>query len=232
MNLLFGEDLNDTNFEEFQKKFGPKIKCLQINRKLIDWNLFQNIEKLKIDYIHIDSIIAQMNLAKLKDLEIVLHTGREVMLETVIDTFPTLTHLNVLLNSYLQNAIYNSLKNISNLKHLIHFTLQTFAINNNPICDLLKQMTNICKNLKSIGSRFNFDENSNIRQSLCQMKAFPALKRLNLWLHFFDNEVNEDSIDVNQLFSFELFERLLKYNSFETLFELETYSERIDSQRH
>ena len=36
------------------------------------------------------------------------------------------------------------------------------------------------------------------------MNAFPALKRLKMCLHFIVNE-DEDNIDVNQLFTFELF---------------------------
>ena len=39
---------------------------------------------------------------------------------------------------------------------------------------------------------------------LSHFKAFPALKRLKLWFRFVNYE-DEDSIDVNQLFSFELF---------------------------
>ena len=66
-------------------------------------------------------------------------------------------------------------------------------------------MANNCQNLKSIVCRFDFNsQNSGLRQLLSHLKAFPALKRLNFWLHLDNNEV-EDNIDVNQLFSFELF---------------------------
>ena len=65
-------------------------------------------------------------------------------------------------------------------------------------------MANNCKNLKSIVCDFDIDcQNPDIRQFFLKLKAFP-LKRLNLRFFFFNNEV-EDNIDVNQLFSFELF---------------------------
>ena len=198
------EKLNESNFEEFQKKFGPQLKCLKIRRKFVDWNLFPNIEKAKLDFIHIESIIPQLNLGKLKGLEIVFYGGQEHVFQTVIDTFPTLTHLNVLFNSFGGDVIYKPLKNISNLKHLIHFFIRIESERNiNRFSELLKEMSNICMNLKSIDCHFNFDQNSNIRQFFCQLKTFP-LKRLDLWLNFFNYEVEED-IDVNQLFSFELF---------------------------
>ena len=64
-------------------------------------------------------------------------------------------------------------------------------------------MANKCRNLKSIGCGFYInDQNSDIRQLLSHLKAFPALKRLDLLLSLVRNEEEED---VNQLFSFELF---------------------------
>ena len=65
-------------------------------------------------------------------------------------------------------------------------------------------MAKNCSNLKSIACDFDINKNSDIRQLLSQLKAFPALKRLNLRLDLTDNEV-EDNIDFSQLFSFELF---------------------------
>ena len=103
-----------------------------------------------------------------------------------------------------KNAIYNPLENISNLKHLIHFCFYVeFLESNKLFCGLLEQMANICQNLKSIECCFVINNNNNnnfdIRQLFSQFKAFPALKRLNLRLRSANN------IDVNQLFSFELF---------------------------
>ena len=192
--VIVKNDINDSNFEEFQQKFGPKIKYLRTYRELIELNLFPNIEKVLIPFN--DSTIAQLKLAQLKQLEIVFN--QEHILQTVIDTFPTLTHLNLYISSYEENAIYKPLKNISNLKHLIHYKLNTRFVYNKRFCGLFKQMANNCKNLKSIDFSFDIDQSSDLRQLLSHLKAFP-LKRLNLWLFF------EKHIDVNQMFSFELF---------------------------
>ena len=199
--------LNDSNFEELHQKFGSKVKYLRFYRQITDLSLFPNIEKVKINYgLKDESRIPQLKLANLKQLDIELHLGQEHLFQTFIDKFATLTHFNVLFYTDRENAIYRPLKSISNLKHLIHFKLHNqLAKNNENFCDLLKQMGNICQNLKSIDSCFVInDKNSNIRQFLSQLKTFPALKRLKLWLHFIVDE-DEDNIDVNQLFSFELF---------------------------
>ena len=177
-----------------------------------DFNLFPNIEKVKIidvEDLEDENTISQLELAQLKHLDISIDNRKEHLLETVIDTFPKLTHFSLGVNSDDENAIYKSLKNISNLKHLIHFKLHIkFGIINNLFCDLLKQMAINCRNLKSIDCRFVInDKNSDIKQLFSQLKAFPALKRLKLCSNCVSNEV-EDNIDVNQLFSFELFKDL------------------------
>ena len=101
--------------------------------------------------------------------------------------------------------MHKPLENISNLKHLIHFEFHIgFGIINKRFCGLLKQMANNCLNLKSLNCNFTIDQNSDIRQLLSQWKAFPALRNWNLFLLFGINE-GEDNINVNQLFSFELF---------------------------
>ena len=199
-------DLNDRNFEEFHQKFGPKMKYLRSFRKLNDLNLFPNIERITINNEQDVSLIPQLKLDKLKKLEIDFYQGKEHMLQTFIDKIPKLTHLEVFIDSEDENAIYKSLKNISKLKHLIHFCFHNdFEENNTKFWGLLKQMANNCKNLKSIECGFVInDQNSEIRQFLSQLTAFPALKRLNLWFYSVNNEV-EANIDVNQLFSFELF---------------------------
>ena len=180
-------DLNDSNLTEFYRKFGSKIKNLPYFI-LIDFNRFPNIEKLQIDYIcnYNDTIIPQLKLAKLKKLEIAFRERYEYMLQTFIDTFPTLTHLSVVFESKDQNAIYKPLRNISNLKHLIHLKINNkYEKNNKRFCGLMKQMANNCQNLKSIVCRFYItDQNSDIKQLLSLLSAFPALKRLNLRLNF------------------------------------------------
>ena len=200
-------DMNESNYKEFQRKFGPKIKhlgCPANFINLIESGLFPNIEKI---YFHLieDSIIGQLKLDKLKQLELEINEGQENMLQTFIDTFPTLTHLKVLIFSDDENAIYKSVKNISNLKHLIQFEfIAGYGLSNNRLNGLLKQMANNCRNLKRIDCCFTIDQNSDIKELLSQLKAFPALKRLNLWFRFYNYEVDVN-IDVNQLFSFELF---------------------------
>ena len=204
--FAFNDIISDDNIvEEFHQKFGPKIKYLPFVRKLNELSLFPNIEQVKIGYLKRNSIIPQLKLAKLKQLELELRIYQEHLLKIFIDSFPTLTHLKVVFYSDDENAFYKSLKNISNLKHLIHLKVDIeFGRNDKRFCDLLQQMSNNCQNLKSIKSRFNIDRNSDIKQLLFKLKTFPALKRLNLRLEFADNE-DEDNIDVNQLFSFELF---------------------------
>ena len=213
INVL--KDINDSNLQEFYRKFGPKIKCLRALEQVIELGRFPNIEKVMINNLYVDSIIPQLNLAKLKQLEIAFERGQENMLQTFIDNFPKLTHFNVVNNSIDGKAIYKPLKNISKLKHLIHFKLQIpFGKNNKQFCDLLKQMANNCRNLKSIGFRFNInDQNPHIRQLLSLLRAFP-LKRLDII--FVGND-----IDVNQLFSFELFK------GFENITHLSVYFNQI-----
>ena len=203
------EVINDSNLQEFYRKFGTTIKSVgSYIQDFIDLNRFPNIEEVWITYLYDHSIIAQWKLAKLKQLIIVfgLDHDEENMLKLFIDKFPTLKHLIVCVDSSDENAIYKSLKNISNLKHLIHFGFFNSGKINKTFCDLLKQMANNCQNLKNIDcSFFNInDQKTDIRQLLSQLKAFPALKRLSLDLISIDNE-GEDNIDVNQLFSFELF---------------------------
>ena len=194
------DDINDSNFEELHQKFGPKMKCLRCITEINQLSHFPNIEKIEVFHEVDVSIIPQLNLAKLKNLEIWLYEDEDHILQSVIDTFPTLTHLNVHNYSEDENAIYESLKNISKLKHLIHFEFDfRVANNNNRSYGLFKQMVKNCRNLKSVFCCFKIDENSDLIQLLSHLKAFLALKRLNLWLDL------DNNIDVNQLFSLDLF---------------------------
>ena len=170
-----------------------------------DLNLFPNIEKLNVSDLTDDSLIPKFKTSELKKLELDLRHGQEHMLRTFIDNFPKLTHFNVIINSIDENTIFESLKNISNLKHLIHFHFDIhFGKNDKRFYILLKQMANNCKNLKSIECGFDInDKNSDVKELLSQLKTFP-LKRLNLRFGLVDNEENFVDIDVNQLFSLEL----------------------------
>ena len=94
---------------------------------------------------------------------------------------------------------------------------------NNRFCGLLEQMANNCQNLKSIDCRYNVnDPNSDIRQFFSLLKAFP-LKRLNLSLSLvskLDVDGEFEYIDVNQLFSFELFRGLSNISHLSLCFDL------------
>ena len=70
-----------------------------------------------------------------------IEEGKERVLQTFIDTFPTLTHLEVDFLTKDENSIYKPLKNISNLKHLIHFKLfESLMISNERFFSLFKQI--------------------------------------------------------------------------------------------
>ena len=210
--INFLDVINDSNLEDFHRKFGPKIKYLPSFGRLNDLNRFPNIEKVVIDKNQ-NSIIPQLNLAKLKQLELSPVYNQDLILQTFIDTFPTLTHLNLFRPGEDEDTIYEPLKNISNLKHLIHFyfhirfrvAVNGSGIKNKEFCGLLKQMANNCQNLKSIDCRFYIDQSSDVKQLLTQLKSFLALKRLNLRFCSVDYGENSVYIDVNQLFSFASF---------------------------
>ena len=201
-------DINDSNFEEFHRKFGSKMKYLSNIKNLIDLNRFPNIEKIRIginlpNYTIIrrhQSMIYQLKLAKLKQLKIALGGNEEYLIQALINNFPTLNHLDISF-PFDHIATYKPLENISNLKHLIHFKYMSYsAKNNNRFFDLFKQMANNCQNLKTIECGFDINEqNSEMTQFLSLLKAFPAVKRLILRLY------SVKTVDVNQLFSFELF---------------------------
>ena len=196
---FWGIDISDENIEEFQRKFGPKINFFHRLKDAnnYNFNLFPNIQKLKVYSKSID-LIPRLNLNNLKQFMIVLEDGEEYMIQTCVDTFPTLTHFSVTSFCKNENSFFKSLQFISNLKNLKHFCFEiVFCENNKLICDSLKRMANKCQKLKSIKSYFHITESSDIIQLLSAIKAFPALKRLDLRLYGkFDSNVIKD------LFSF------------------------------
>ena len=202
----FGEiEINDEKIEEFQRKFGPKIKSLYRLKDANNYNLFPNIEKLLFDENDKDlqDFIPRLKLNKLTKLELYLEAQHIV--KTCVDTFPKLTHfyLNVYLDAMTQNEneIYKSLEFISNLKNLIDFSFDGF-VQNTLFCDSLKRLANKCQKLKSIECVLDMTENSDISQLLSAIKAFPALNRLYLRLC--------GDLDRNEFnnFSFEAFKGL------------------------
>ena len=215
-------DVNDRTFEEFHQKLGQKMKYLSFKRKLIDLNLFPNIERVMIGSVQKYFFVPYLNLAQLKQLRLAFDYRvrlEEHMLQTFIDSFPTLTHFCLNVCDYSEgNAIYNPLKNISNLKNLIHFEFHFYCgTNNNQIYGFLKQLENICLNLKSIDCRLIItDKDLDLRQIFWQLKAFPVLKRLDLRFYSSGNE-------GNGLFTFALFEGLLNITHLSLSFPSTTY---------
>ena len=201
----FGEiEINDENIEEFQRNFGPKLKSIYRLNDANSYNLFPNIKKLDFDENHkdLEEVIPRLKLNKLTAMELVLES--QDMVETCVRTFPTLRyfHLDFYSDKINENAIYNSLEFISNLKHLIDFYFQASEVNYKLICDSLKRMANKCQKLKRVDISFDITEISDIRLILSSIKAFPALKRLELRLYANFNNVFNDN------FSFEAFKGL------------------------
>ena len=82
----------DENIEEFQQKFGPKINFIHRLKDANNYNLFPNIKKLDTKYYNSDDFIPRLKLKKLKKFKIRLNDGEEHVIQTCVDTFPTLTH--------------------------------------------------------------------------------------------------------------------------------------------
>ena len=176
--------ISDENIEEFQQKFWPKIKFIYRLKDANNYNLFPNIEKLKFfQYIDLQEVIPRLKLNKLKNFEVSIPKGEEDMVKTCVNSFPTLRRFRlIIIRSEIE--IYNSFEFISNLKHLIDFGFFGRVDNNKLFCDSLKRMANKCQKLKRIECSLKMtSENSDIRQILTTIKAFPALKRLDLNLY-------------------------------------------------
>ena len=196
-----GNWINNKDIIKFQRKFGQKIKFFDRFHKPINFNLFPNIKKFvcsnPYDYNRLKQVLPQLKLKKLTHLT--MDIEEEEVVKTCVDTFPTLTHLD--LDFCGENSIYSSLDYISNLKNLIHFDFKNNLANDKLFCDSLKRMANKCQKLKSI--KCSFQTNLEITQLLSPFKAFPALKRLNLTFYCYKNV-----FDINEYFSFEAFRGL------------------------
>ena len=207
----FGDNpISNENVEELQRKFGPKIKSIQYLKDANNYNLFPNIEKLKVD-LGSKEFIPRLNLNQLKKLYLEFDEEEEhinYIIEKCVDTFPTLTHFHVRNDSENENEnmILTSIEFISNLTNLKEFIFKyVFEEKTKLFCNSLKRMANKCQKLKSIECGFGITpENSNLRLLLSPFESFPVLKRLCLTLYW--NEVQ--NFNLNQLFSFEAFKGL------------------------
>ena len=202
---LHGNEINNKNIKELHRKIGQKIKSLDHLKDANNYKLFPNIEKLNAYFdCGLKRVLSQLKLKHLTDLMITLNSGEEHMVKTCVDTFPTLTHFNLIYCDNL-DSIYSSLDYISNLKHLKYFGFKFFGQNNKLFCDSLKQISNKCHKIKSIECKFEINsENSLNTQLFSTFVAFPSLKRLRLKFYF-DFNVN---LDINELFPFEAFKYL------------------------
>ena len=210
---FWDNEISDENFKEFQRKFGPKIKFIYRFTDDRNYSLFPNIEELKEIFLSLSSSdsIFEVKLNKLKKLEVRIAEQMDEMLQKVIqrcvETFPTLTHFSLQIDSCNQNEIFKSLEFISNLKQLKHFAFDNNnlnAKNNTLFCEILKRMANKCQKLKSIKCQFDITPDfSDLSQLLSLFEAFPALKRLNLMFIFHDFEFY-----ISEKFSFEAFKGL------------------------
>ena len=122
----FGENqINAKNIKEFQRKFGPKLNFIHRLKDANNYNLFPNILNLKIDdkYSDLKEVIPRLQFNKLlTKVELSLTNGKEDIVKTCVDTFPTLTHF--CLKNYSEIigiSIFKSFEFISNLKNLKHF---------------------------------------------------------------------------------------------------------------
>ena len=179
--------------------------CNQSVLQMID-KYCNNLNEFSIPMSYWNEVILQLESTKLKKLEISLIKGKEDILQKVVNTFPKLHYISVLFWFINQKTIKESLKCISNLKHLKHFSFENvFSENNKLFCDSLKRMANKCQKLKSIKTTLLItSEDSNLRKLLSSFEAFPALKRLELGLIV----GKEEEFEINEIFSFEAFKGL------------------------
>ena len=203
-----GNEIYMKHIEEFERKFHRKIKSLSHFKDENIYNLFPNIEKLKfVDYNGLQEVIPRLKLNKLTKLELNLRSEEQHLVKTCVDTFPTLTHLVLQNRCYSQIDTCKSLEFIQNLENLIDFSFEGYIENNNIFCDSLKRMANKCQKLKSFDFKLIMSKKSDVRQILYSIKAFPALKRLDLRLYadfygfIFDHTFKD-------IFSFEAFKGL------------------------
>ena len=228
--VFWSNRISNENFEEFQQKFGQKINFIHRLKDANNYNLFPNIERLNFaefgfnnSYNDLPEVIPRLKLNKLKNLVLTLQIGQEDLVKVCVDTFLTLRHFYLDVNSKNEKAIYKSFKFISNLKHLNDFSFQSSVKNNvyyKLFCDSLKTMAIKCKKLKNFNCSLFMTDSTDIRLILTSIKAFPALKRLSLRLNA-DFAINE----VNDIFTFEAFKGLsnishltLEYISFDSIF--------------
>ena len=147
--------------------------------------------------------LPQLKLNNVKKLEAIFDYEEEYMIELCAVTFPKLTKFDLEISSQNKNAIYRSLKSISKLRQLTDFNIKGFPENNKLFCDSLKAIAIRCQKLKKIECNLLLTD-PDVRQILSSIKAFRALKRLNLRLFESESDLNV----FNDIFSIEAFKGL------------------------
>ena len=204
---VFRFDLNECETQEFCHKFGPKLNYFGSENHVFDFNLFPNIETID-EYEMAERVeeLLQLKSNNLKNLIVIIDLNKEHLLPQVMQKFQKLTHLTLGLSTNAVNKAFKDFPIHQNLKalHLMnYFRDKEFE----GMCDSLKQIAIKCPKLKKIKLFPDFLKNiSEVTQLFQLLKAFPALKRLNIG---FSSET-EFTLDINQWFSFELFKELPK----------------------
>ena len=194
-------------FQEFFRKFGPKLRKIDSIECFNDLNLFPKLQilDLDIDRFQLDDII-KLNLIRVNRLKLIVGEGKEFMFRKVLKKFNEIRHLTLDLKTFNEMTVFNALQDspiIYNLKELEVRTKRDQRCDS--IINCLKQMTKKFPNLKRIEffyiSHFVFSKNSSdFEQIMSSLKAFPRLKRLQLRLHFMNDLEFEKKLFI-QIFS-------------------------------
>ena len=214
-------------YRDFCRKFGPKLKYYGFLKHVSDFNLFPNIESIvnyNVTETGVEKVLQLNSLNHIKKLELCIRYNNELLiLPEVMQKFGQLTHLELIVKICGLNKVFKDFPFNQYLKELII----SFQDNQDfeEICDSLKQIAIKCPKLKRIAldSIIILKNISEVKQLLQLLKAFPALKRLDIGLRI-ETDV---CLDINQWFSFELFKELPKI----THLDLNFYNQPLNGEK-
>ena len=207
--IEFEERLLNTNeceSQEFYRKFGQKLKYLGFTEHVYDFNLFPNIESIDeynvVNEFRIEEVLQLNSVNNLKKLGIDIEVNKEHLLPQLMQKFQKLTHLTLELSTYALDKVFKDFPITQNLLELI-ITFHYYG-DFEGMCDSLNQIAIKCPKLKRIVfySIIVLRNSSDMKQLFQQLKAFPSLKRLDIFLGKWDET---DLQSTHQWFSFELF---------------------------
>ena len=187
---VFRFDSNESESQEFCRKFGPKLKYFSSEKELFDFNLFPNIESIDIFNVtafllrtnRVEELL-QLNSESVKMLEITIDLNKEHLLPKLLQKFYKLTHLRLVLKAIALNKAFKDFPSNHKLLDLFINILDNQDFEG--MCDSLKQIAIKCPKLKKIVfySSVVLKNISEVKQFFQQLKAFPALKRLDIGLN-------------------------------------------------